>query len=589
MLHALREWRCYLEGRPFVVKTDHKPLTFLQGVPTLNRRQARWMEYMARFHYTWEHCAGVLNVADALSRHPSLHAVLLNAVTRSQSTAPALTPAGLSERIRSAYASDPWFADPANTASLECERGLWLRTEAGKRLVVVPHDDLLRRDLLSRYHEDPLAGHPGVIRLLELVRRNFWWPRLARDVANFVAVCDTCQRNKPLSGKPHGLLQSLPIPDAPWDSVSMDYVVALPKTEGGYDAVLVLVDRLTKMVHLAATTTPVTAEQTARLFFDNVVRLHGVPKSVVSDRGPQFGSKFWNALGELVSMRVNLSTAYHPQSDGQTERMNRTLGDMLRNFAGMNPRLWDEHLSAAEFAMNNAVNRSSGQSPFFLNYGYHPATPVWRELDVPVPAAKTFVKSFVGRLSDAKRCLEAAQSRTAAYYNRDKKDVVFTPGQLVLLSTKNLRSLAEGSRKLLPRWVGPYPVKRMVGSVAAELELPSDMRIHPTFHVSLLRPYRTNAVPSADTPAVDPGPVAWLRKQPLFTVERVLDYRVRTVGSGRRRRRKVHEYLVKWAGYSSEHNSWEPATNFTPDLEPVLEAARQRVRGSARTLRPEGG
>ena len=116
VLHALREWRCYLEGRPFIVKTDHKPLTFLQGVPTLNRRQARWMEYMARFNYTWEYCAGTLNIADALSRHPSLHLVVLNAVTRRPSSTRAITPAGLSEWVRSAYASDPWFADPANTA-----------------------------------------------------------------------------------------------------------------------------------------------------------------------------------------------------------------------------------------------------------------------------------------------------------------------------------------------------------------------------------------------------------------------------------------------------------------------------------------
>ncbi|GIM12912.1 hypothetical protein Vretimale_16115, partial [Volvox reticuliferus] len=124
------------------------------------------------------------------------------------------------------------------------------------------------------------------------------------------------------------------------------------------------------------------AEQTARLFFDNVVRLHGIPKSVISDRGPQFGGKFWASLGDLVNVRVNLSTAYHPQTDGQTERMNRTFGDMLRTYAGSNPRAWDTFLSAAEFAMNNAVNRSTGQSPFFLNYGFHPAIPLARELDV---------------------------------------------------------------------------------------------------------------------------------------------------------------------------------------------------------------
>ncbi|GIL63439.1 hypothetical protein Vafri_17486, partial [Volvox africanus] len=488
--------------------------------------------------------------------------------------------------LKSAYARDPWFIDQNNVGHLSMQNGLWIRKEGLSSQIVVPNDDSLRRDILSRIHEDPLAGHPGCTRTAELVRRSFWWPRLAKDAENFVQTCDLCQRNKAMSGKGHGLLQPLPVPDAPWESVSMDFVVALPKTEGGYDAVLVMVDRLTKMVHVAPTTSSCTAEQTARLFFDNVVRLHGVPKNVVSDRGGQFVSKFWEALCKLVGMRVNLSTAYHPQSDGQTERTNRTLGDMLRNFAGRTPSVWDTYLTAAEFAINNAVNRSTGQSPFFLNYGYHPALPVWRELEVNVPAAKTFAKSFVSRMSDAKSCLDAAQQRAADYYNKSKQDVVFSKGQLVLLNTKNLRSFAEGSRKLLPRWVGPYPVVRMVGSVAVELTLPSNMNIHPTFHVSLIRPYK-GPVPVAETtdaPAVaEPGLETWVAgKQKAYEVERVLDYRTRRVGKSRRKR-TVHEYLVKWTGYSSEHNSWEPARNFTPDMKPVLEEARLRARGMAPT------
>ncbi|GLI58505.1 hypothetical protein VaNZ11_000240, partial [Volvox africanus] len=238
---------------------------------------------------------------------------------------------------------------------------------------------------------------------------SFWWPRLVKDAANFVQTCSLCQRNKALSGKGHGLLQPLPVPDAPWESVSMDFVVALPKTVGGYDTVFIMVDRLTKMVHLAPCTSSCTAEQTARLFFDNVVRLHGVPKNVISDRSGQFASKFWEALCKLVGMRINLSMAYHPQTDGQTERTNRTLGDMLRNYAGRTPLVWDTYLTAAEFALNNAVNRSTGKSPFLLNYGFHPALPVWRELEVNVPAAKLFAKSFMSRITDAKSCLDAVQ------------------------------------------------------------------------------------------------------------------------------------------------------------------------------------
>ena len=171
VVHALREWRCYLEGRSFVVKTDHKPLTYLQGVPTLNRRQARWMEFMARFNFTWEYLAGTLNIADALSRHPSLFSAVLSVVTRRQSAASDLTVSGFASRLIAAYASDPWFADADNTFSLTCERGIWLRTTGNQRLVVVPNDDQLRHDILTRCHSDPLSGHPGVSRLVDLVRR----------------------------------------------------------------------------------------------------------------------------------------------------------------------------------------------------------------------------------------------------------------------------------------------------------------------------------------------------------------------------------------------------------------------------------
>ncbi|GIL99882.1 hypothetical protein Vretimale_4927 [Volvox reticuliferus] len=278
-------------------------------------------------------------------------------------------------------------------------------------------------------------------------------------------------------------------------------------------------------------------------------------------------------------MRVNLSTAYHPQSDGQTERTNCTLGNMLRNFAGCTLLVWDTYLTAAEFAINNTVNRSTGQSPFFLTYGFHPALPVWRELEVYVPAAKTFAKSFLSQVADAKSCLEAAQQRATDYYNKSKRDVVFSEGQMVLLSTNNLCSFAEGSRKLLLGWIGPYPVV----CIAVELTLPSDMNIHSTFHVSLVHPYRsTEPTPdTTDTPvAVEASPVTWAAgKQKVYDVARVLDYCTRRVGK-HKCKRTVHEYLVMWTGYSSEHNSWEPACNFSLEMQPILEGARLRATQS---------
>jgi hypothetical protein len=241
--------------------------------------------------------------------------------------------------------------------------------------------------------------------------------------------------------------------------------------------------------------------------------------------------------------------------------------------------------------MNNAVNRSTGHSPFFLNYGFHPTHPVWRELDVNVPAAKEFAVNFESRLTDAKASLEAAQQRAADYYNRNKKDVIYSAGQLVMLSTKHLRKNASGSRKMLPRWIGPFPVVRMVGSSAVELTLPPDMHIHPTFHSSLVRLYRT---PEGSEPMVtDPAPTWLPEKDRLWDVERILDFRYRSVRI-KGKLRKIPEWFTKWKGFPPEENSWEPKRNFTSDLWPQLDEMRKRFLAdrkavTAGTLSPEGG
>ncbi|GLI64631.1 hypothetical protein VaNZ11_007941, partial [Volvox africanus] len=209
-LEALKEWRCYFEGRPFTLKTNHKLLTFLQSVPTLNRRQARWMEYLSRFDCTWEYITGRINIADALSRHPSLHAAILAApVTRSRSQEVPIA-ADLAQRFKMAYQADPWFASPSNVEHLYKHNNLWLRKDGLITQIVVPNDNALHYDILARFHEDPLAGHPGSTRLAELVRRSFWWPLVVKDAENFVQRCSLCQRNKALSGQsPSGRCTSI--------------------------------------------------------------------------------------------------------------------------------------------------------------------------------------------------------------------------------------------------------------------------------------------------------------------------------------------------------------------------------------------
>ena len=242
--------------------------------------------------------------------------------------------------------------------------------------LVVPNVPRVRSALLWEYHDSPYAGHLGVNKTLRNRQRSFRWQGMFTDCTNYVQTCVSCQRNKRTSGKPTGLLQPLNIPHAPWESVSTDFITGLPRTKAGFDAIIVFVDRLTKYVHLAPTHTICTATAWADLFMQHVFCNHGLPLSIVSDRGTQFAGHFSKALADKLRITWNLSTAFHPQTDGQTERMNRTVEDMLRHFVTPTMTNWDELLVSAQFAVNNAWQESIQNTPFFLNRGRHPRTPM---------------------------------------------------------------------------------------------------------------------------------------------------------------------------------------------------------------------
>ena len=341
----------------------------------------------------------------------------------------------------------------------------------------------------------------------------------------------------------------------------------LPATRKGYTAILVFVDRLTKMVHLAPTHSEVSAEQTAQLYVDNVIKHHGFQTDIVSDRDPRFTGRFWRQVCELVGTRQNLSTAFHPETDGQTERVNRVIGEYLRSFVNTAQDNWDLLLPMAEFAVNNSVHTSTEYTPFYLNSGQHPLNPLaieanrgHRDLTLTggdagkLPAVQAFVKNISETVHQAKIHLQAARDRQKSYADQNRRELSFSVGDEVLLRTKNLKLKTTGPRKLFPKWVGPFPVEKSVGNVAYRLTLPSSMRCHPVFHVSNLQPYRSSG-------RVQPPPVPIHVDGELeFEVEQVLHHR--DIRSGKRSKR---EYLIKWVGYGTEHNSWEPASSMHCD------------------------
>jgi len=237
--------------------------------------------------------------------------------------------------------------------------------------VYVPKDDILRAEIIRLHHDTPVGEHGGQWKMVELVTQNFWWPGVTKEVKQYVEGCDSCQRNKNHTEQPAGKLMSNSIPEKPWTYISADFITKLPIAQG-YNSILVVVDRLTKMVYFIPTIEKMLAEGLARLFRDNVWKLHGLPESIVLDRGLQFAAGIMQKLNRMLGIESKLSTAFHPQTDGQMERVNQELEQYLRMFIDHRQEQWPGWLGMAEFAYNNKTHSSTKVSPFKANYRQDP-------------------------------------------------------------------------------------------------------------------------------------------------------------------------------------------------------------------------
>ena len=427
--------------------------------------------------------------------------------------------------------------------------------------LVVPDVPELKKQIMRELHEVPYSGHLGYHKTLKNIQRTFYWPEHTLDIRDFVLGCSVCQQEKAVHRVPAGLLQPLKLPEQKWADVSMDYIMGLPKSEAGNDGILTIVDRATKMVHLAPVKQTITAADTARLYWNTVGKLHGIPRSIVSDRDPRFVSKFWRELWKILGSSLRMSSAYHPQTDGQTEAMNRVVEMVLRCtlHAGQEGSNWEKLLSTVEFVINNSPTQATGYTPFYLNYGFHPCTPadLIRDSDsTMIEGVNQFVDRMKRNFSTATKFLHRAQDRMKGQADQKRREQRFSSGDQVLLSTEHLNMKNAPIRKLKKRFVGPFFVVRQVGPVAYELDLPEQWKIHNIFHVSLLRPFRTSSWTSPTTA----GQVEELEPEEdePYEVEKLL--RWRWTGPSSRRQK---EFLVLWKDYSIDDASWTPTENFT--------------------------
>ncbi|KAJ9517218.1 hypothetical protein QJQ45_009164 [Haematococcus lacustris] len=437
------------------------------------------------------------------------------------------------------------------SASLTSLHGLqWERSESCRCAVLLYPEVVLQQWVsCSRVKKVKITSVAARVVLPDSLLRPC---RVERSRSSFVYRAEKTSQLLPTE-KSGGLLNPLSIPDYRWESVSMDFITKLPSGSHGYDAICVFVDRLSKMVHFVPCREDLKARRFAQLFIDNVYKLHGMPAELISDRGSLFTSVFWREVMRRCGSKPALSSSYHPQSDGQTERYNRVLEEMLRHYISPTQSDWPDYLALAEFAVNNSWQESIQSTPFLVNTGQSPVTIGLRDLPYGgrCPSAHAYTRWWQDAVANARKCMVAAQSRQAAYANKARRDVEYKVGQKVLLSTKDLKLKPGKARKLIPRYVGPFEILLLVGAVAVKLDLPASMsRLHPVFHVSLIKPYTGTDV------GFMPPPVTWMDETPVYYVERLLDHKgVKD--------NKASFYLVQWEGYDSTHNNWEPRSNLT--------------------------
>jgi hypothetical protein len=511
VVRALKKWRADLLGIPIVIYTDHCTLENFNTQRDLSRRQLRWQEFMSQYDMNIVYIQGEDNtVADALSRVPDgaypgetvelpvrtethgVHAIL------SITTDPAVL-----QMIQNGYDKDEFcqklIRAPSSTRGVSTSNGLWY---IGDRLLI-PRYGNIREELFRLAHD--ASGHFGADKSYATLRDAYYWPNMRRDLEKaYIPSCTECLRNKSATRKPTGPLHPLPIPDDRGDSVAMDFIGPLPIDEN-FDCILSMTDRLGSDIRIVPTRMDITAEDLALLFFNHWYCENGLPKDIVSDRDKLFVSKFWRALHKLTGVKLKLSSAYHPETDGSSERSNKTINQCIRYHVRRNQKGWVRALPRIHFDIMNSVNASIGFSNFQIRLGRSPRIipplvpgivdgPVSDEMDAM--RARKLIENIETDVAEAKDNLFQAKVFQMHYANQARSpEIPFKIGDKVMLSTLHRRQefKKKGEKraaKFFPRFDGPYDIIDVhVETSNYTLELPNSPNTYLTYHASELKPY----------------------------------------------------------------------------------------------------
>lgn len=625
IMHALRVWRPYLLDRPFQVETDHHSIETLLTQRNCTQRLARWLNELSEYRPEFKWIPGVTNqTADGISRRTDfipnngkrasvidLRDLLRSILAQNDADEAAderqllftcmehaelfcylLSERDIKTQCREGYPVDREFAEAWKHVQEEGRDSygkfryhnelLWhVGDDESPWRLCIPENDMLRNQILFSEHDVIVKGHPGRYKTERFMTKKYYWKGMTKFIHNYCDTCQKCSRNKHRQTKPPGRLNPLPIPEARWEDITMDFIVDLPLSDGS-NAIWVIMDRMSKRGHFI----PVkmgdgesSALECARTFCKEYIRLHGIPTSIISDRDVRFKSEFWSELMKLLETEHEMSSAFRPQTDGQSERSNRFIEDYLRNYVHPRQHDWSQYLYSADFAYNSRYHESIKMSPFEADLGYIPKSfpeHVYARLLGSKSSrsdAYEFGKIQQQILETAKKNLTEAQARMKQYYDKNRPIQNFEIGDRVYISSKNLDIehlgvIAKGSRKLAPLWIGPYPVISKTTPDTYRVRLPFGLRLHPEFHTSLLKPYLEDPT-SGRNNKPNKGMIAAGGHNDSFLVESIV---------GHRKRNGKIEYQVKWLGYSDEENTWEPLENLLRPVRNLLEDYIERKK-----------
>jgi hypothetical protein len=540
IVNALDHWRPYLAGSPhkIIIYSDHQNLLYWKEPHKISCHVAREVLMLSEYNFEIRHIKGTANGrADTLSRQPDYDqgqednqdiTVLPEKVfAQAMEVLPDLT-------SQEESVLKPWV-DPHQ---LKQHQGTWYKDA---RQVVTGNIEA-KRHIIQSHHDSPVHGHPGISKTVQLTERLYWWPKMRQDITEYVKGCVECQWHKVNNRPTRAPLQPIyPKPEAmPFETVALDFIVKLPVSQG-FDSILTITDQgCTKAAIFIPCNEDITAEETAALYIKHVFAHFGLPTKVISDRDPRFMSKFMQSACKVTGIKHAPSMAYHPRTDGQSERSNQWLETAICFITNQKQKNWAPYLPIAQFAHNNWPSDTTRKSPFFLLMGFNPCAD-WIHATSPIPRVTLRLEQIKEARIQAREAMIKAQQSWVKHHDTPK----YKEGDLVWLEGKNLR-INQPTAKLAPRRHRPFKVIQVMSAVNYRLELPMQWSIHPVFHTDLLTLYKETIMHGPNFTRPTPELIDGKEE---YSVEKILDSRHFS-------RRQRIQYLVKWEGYPDSDNMW---------------------------------